>query len=159
MMISLWLQQQRILNAPMLYISAYFERRQAEYYDALLKVSTIGAWEEWIFFFLRGVAQQAQDAAQRLRRLVALRQDYHRRVSGPRASHGLIELIDDLFNVPACSVPGSAKMLGVSYNAARESVRKLENAGILVRTDPLAGKHFYVAAEVIRTLEDPLDAF
>ena len=157
MMISLWLQQQRILNAPVLYISAYFERHQTEYYNALFKVSAIGAWEEWILFFLRGVAEQARDAAQRMHRLVALRQEYHRRVSGPRASHGLVELIDDLFNIPVCSIPAAAKMLGVSYNAARESVRKLENAGILVRSDPFAGKNFWIAAEVIRTLEGSLD--
>jgi Fic family protein len=157
MMISLWLQEQRILNAPMLYISAYFERNKQDYYDALFNVSARGAWEEWILFFLRGVAQQAQDAAERLRRLVHLRHEYHQRVSGPRASHGLVQLIDDLFNIPACSIPGAARILGVTYNAARESVRKLENAGILERSEPYAGKNYWIATEIIRSLDEPLD--
>jgi Fic family protein len=157
MMISLWLQEQRILTAPVLYISAYFERHKDAYYDALFSVSARGAWEEWILFFLRGVSLQAQDAAQRMRRLVNLRGDYHRRIAGPRVSHGLVQLIDHLFNLPVCSVPGAATILGVSYNAARESVRKLEKAGIIEPSAPFAGKQYWVAAEVIRTLEDPLE--
>jgi Fic family protein len=156
MMISLWLQEQRILNAPVLYISAYFERHQDEYYDALYKVSTSGAWEEWILFFLRGVAQQSRDAAQRMHRLVDLRNEYRRRVSGPRTSHGLVQLIDDLFINPACSVPGASRILNVSYNAARESVRKLEHAGILVPSESHTGKNYWIASEIIRTLEEPL---
>ena len=156
MMISLWLQEQRILNAPVLYISAYFERYRHEYYDALFNVSATGAWEDWILFFLRGVAQQARDATQRMRRLVNLRHDYHRRVSGPRTSHGLVQLIDDLFVIPACSVPGAGRVLNVSYNAARESIRKLENAGIIERSESYARKNYWVAAEIIRTLDEPL---
>jgi len=46
--------------------------------------------------------------------------------------------------------------LNVSYNAARESVRKLETAGILARSEPYAGKNYWVAAEIIRTLDEPL---
>jgi Fic family protein len=156
MMISLWLQEQQILSAPMLYISAYFERNRDDYYRALFSVSANGTWEEWILFFLRGVAEQAQDAARRLRRLVELRNEYHRRISGPRASHGLVQLIDKLFNIPAISVPGAAVFLGVSYNAARESVRKLEAAGILERSEPFAGKNYWIASELIRTLDEPL---
>ncbi|GAC1541956.1 MAG: hypothetical protein NVS2B17_19920 [Candidatus Velthaea sp.] len=45
----------------MLYLSAYFERRRTEYYDALLKVSTHGAWDEWLAFFLEGVATQSRE--------------------------------------------------------------------------------------------------
>ncbi len=158
MMISLWLQEQRILNAPVLYISAYFERHQDEYYDALFKVSTSGEWEEWILFFLRGVAEQSRDAAQRMHRLVDLRSEYRRRVSGPRTSHGLIQLIDDLFINPACSVPGARRILNVSYNAARESIRKLEQAGILEPSSAKTGKNYWIASEIIRTFEEPLDA-
>jgi len=155
MMISLWLQQQHILNAPVLYISAYFERHRTAYYDALFNVSRAGAWEDWIIFFLRAVAQQSRDAIWRMRRLISLRQEYYRRISGPRVSHGLMQLIDNLFNIPALSVPAAGRVLKVSYNAARESVRKLEQAGILDRTDPFAGKSYWVASEIIRTLEEP----
>jgi Fic family protein len=54
LLISLWLQRERILTEPMLYLSAYFERRQTEYYDRLLRVSTHNAWLDWTMFFLEG---------------------------------------------------------------------------------------------------------
>jgi cell filamentation protein, protein adenylyltransferase len=155
MMISLWLQQQRILTAPVLYISAYFERQRQAYYDALFSVSSSGTWEAWILFFLRAVAQQARDAIWRMRRLIRLRQEYYQRVAGPRVPHGIAQLIDDLFTIPALSVPAAARVLHVSYNAARESVRKLENTGIINRSEQFAGKKYWVASEIIRTLEEP----
>jgi hypothetical protein len=32
----------------------------------------------------------------------------------------------------------------------------LETAGILARSEPYAGKNYWVAAEIIRTLDEPL---
>ena len=52
---------------PLLYLSAYFEQNRAQYYDQLQAVSERGAWVEWLYFFLLGVAEQAQDAASRAR--------------------------------------------------------------------------------------------
>jgi hypothetical protein len=38
-----------------LYTSAFFERRKKDYMDLLLSLSTQGAWEYWIRFWLQGV--------------------------------------------------------------------------------------------------------
>ena len=84
LLITLWLQRERILTEPILYVSAYFERRQTEYYDRLLRVSTHGEWAEWITFFLNGVGTQSTDAALRTQRLVELRAHYHHMLTGPR---------------------------------------------------------------------------
>ena len=40
LLISLWLHRERIITAPMLFMSAYFEHNRDAYYDALLRVST-----------------------------------------------------------------------------------------------------------------------
>jgi len=47
------------LRAPVLYLSAFFERQRTTYYDLLLGVSQRGTWTEWVDFFLRGVAESA----------------------------------------------------------------------------------------------------
>jgi len=79
-MISLWLQEQRILSAPVLYISAYFERYRHEYYDALFNVSATGAWKSgYSSFFARCTASAGCYTTHAP--LVALRHEYHRRVS------------------------------------------------------------------------------
>src|SRR6202163_4113984 len=133
LMISLWLHRERILTAPMLYLSAFFERYKDEYYAALLRVSTEGAWEDWILFFLRGVAQQSRDAARRTDVLANLRAEYRARVSGPRISHGVLRLIDELFAVPVLSVPQAIDVLGVTAKPARASIKRLEDVGIVYR--------------------------
>ena len=107
LMISLWLHRQAVLTAPLLYLSAYFERRKSEYYDALLSVSADGTWSAWVQFFLRGVATQSRDAWRRIQRLEALREEYKRRLHGPRATVGPQQLVDQLFSVPAMSIPNA----------------------------------------------------
>jgi Fic family protein len=158
LMILLWLERQRILTAPMLYLSAYFERHKEQYYDALLRVSTHGAWEDWILFFLRGVATQSRDASRRTRELSTLRSEYKSRLTGPRTAEGLHRLVDDLFGIAAISVPGARRILGVSYPAAAASVKRLVAAGIL-NPEPyvVRGTGYYVAGELLRKIQEPFE--
>lgn len=158
LLISLWLQRAGILTSPMLYLSAYFERHRQAYYDALLNVSTRGEWREWILFFLRGVAIQSRDAARRTDALVALREEYKRRVAGKRVSQGVARLIDELFRFPVLSVPSAMTVLGVTKKSARETLQRLIGAGIL---DPkpvkIRNTHFFLAGELIDLTTKPLD--
>lgn len=131
-LISAWLEAQRILTAPMLYIRAFFQQRQTEYYDNLLRVSTEGDWERWVLFFLEAVATQSKDSVLRAHKLADLRQGYHRRIdaAGSR-SHKTHALLDELFVVPAISVPAAATRLGITYAAAKTHVFRLIDIGVL----------------------------
>ncbi len=157
LMISLWLHQQAMLTSPMLYLSAYFKRHQTQYYDALLNVSTRGAWHEWVIFFLRGVSTQSRDAWKRTQQLAKLRDDYKRRLAGPRASAGPQRLVDELFSIPTISVRMAMEILGVTYPAARSSIEKLLEAKI-VEIDPAvySGTRYFVARELIELISLPL---
>jgi Fic family protein len=157
LLISLWLQKERVLTEPMLYLSAYLEQHQAEYYDRLLRVSTHGAWAEWIEFFLRGVESQSIDATLRTQDLVNLRQAYHSRFTGPRVSQKLHRIIDELFNVPAISTPMARDLLHMTYPAAKALIDRLLEAKIL---SPAAirirGTAFYIGTELLGVLEKPI---
>ncbi len=158
LLISLFLQEQSILTVPMLYISSFFERHQQQYYDLLLRVSTENAWNEWISFFLEAVSTQARDAVERTRRLTALRAAYHDRVRQKRVSHALHDLIDELFRIPAISIPIAQKLLGMTYAAAKPHVMRLVEAGIL-NPEPIIMNNtkIYIAPEVIAIVEESLD--
>ncbi len=159
LLISLYLQQQAILTAPMLYISDFFERRQQQYYDLLLTVSEINAWEPWLLFFLEAVATQAMDAIARTERLAQLRQEFYDRVRGKRASQALHDLIDQLFIVPMLSVPEAARVTDVTYPAARKHVDRLIQAQIL-ETDAVevAGTKYYHSRKLINAIEGTLES-
>ena len=154
-LISAWLESQSILAAPMLYISAYFQQRQEEYYNRLLKVSTHGEWEEWILFFLDAVATQSRDSALRANRLDDLRKRYHQLANG--RSHNTHKLIDELFHVPLISVPVAADKTKITYPAAKAHVMKLIDLKIL-GAEPFAfqGVNYYFANELIAAVEGPL---
>ncbi|MBA3779351.1 MAG: Fic family protein [Chloroflexi bacterium] len=155
-LVSLLLQEWGLLPQPLLYLSAFFERRRREYYELLLAVSRDGAWERWLRFFLTGVSEQAMDAVDRSSRLIGLRDDYVRRLQQARASSLALKLVDDLFVHPATSINEAAHSLGVTRRAAQMNVDKLIAAGILTETTGRKRGRVFLAPEVVRLLEEEL---
>jgi Fic family protein len=157
-LISAWLECQNILTAPMLYISAYFQQHQAEYYDRLLRVSTHGDWEGWILFFLDAVATQSRDSAIRAKNLRDLRKRYHDAVERMNGrSHNTYKLIDGLFRTPIMSVPRARRLTGITYAAAKTHVDKLIEINVL-SSEPFIfkGVQYYFPRELISAIEGPL---
>jgi Fic family protein len=64
LLITFWLCQQEILSRPLLYLSYYFKQNRMEYYDRLMAVRIKGDWENWIKFFLRGIASVSDEATE-----------------------------------------------------------------------------------------------
>ena len=154
LLIAFVLSTEGVLEQPLLYLSAFFERHRREYYRLLLAVSSRGGWTEWITFFLRAVAEQARDAGRRIRALIDLRDKYRRSVAGARNAKALQDVVDGLFVLPAVSVTSLAKRLGVSYPAAKTSLEKLVQAGI-VWPAKQGRETWYFADEIVRTIEAP----
>ncbi len=155
LLISLMLCLDDILPLPLLYLSAYFHRNRQEYYDRLLLVSAQGAWMEWILYFARGVAIEANDAADRVQRLKGLQGDYMGQVRTARASALLTALVDELFNRPVVTVTVVAGLLEVTPNTAQRHVDRLIELGILRLASPHRKRNrIYVADEIMRTAYD-----
>jgi Fic family protein len=151
LLVSFLLCEWELLAQPLLYLSAFFERRQSEYYDRLLRVSLHGEWGAWVAFFLEGVSVESRDAVERSQRLRALRDDYRARLQKARASALPLRLVDALFDRPALTVRQARELLGVTYPAARGNLDKLVAAGIL-EPRPSHPKT-YLATEIVRLLQ------
>lgn len=154
LLITLLLVHWQLLNLPLLYLSAYFERLRDEYYQRLLAVSSHADWEAWITFFLRGVRDESRDAALRAKRLQDLQQNWRDRLTGARSSALTLRLVDRLFEVPIITVPAVQDLLGgVTYPTARKHLDKLLSAGIL---EPFGDRSYgrsFVAREILRTID------
>src|SRR5262249_21825412 len=72
MLIPLILVAKGVLERPWLYVSLHFKRHRSTYYASLQRIRTHGAWEEWLHFYLDGVATVSDDAVERIRELLAL---------------------------------------------------------------------------------------
>jgi len=152
LLITLLFHTEKLLDHPLLYLSAFFEKRRDEYYERLLDVSSRGAWGGWIEFFLQAVHDQAEDTVQRAGSLLELREAYRSRVTEGRHSALLLGIIDRLFQSPAVTITGLARDVGASYPAAKQNVEKLVAAGILEPLSDTRNK-VYMAREILALIE------
>jgi Fic family protein len=153
LLITLLLCAWQLLPEPVLYLSAFFERTRPEYYAHLLAVNQRGAWREWILYFLEGVRSESEDAIQRSRRLLDLRQEYRRTIEAARAPGLALRLVDELFAIPATSAPSAAKLLGVTQRSAQLTIAKLMREGILEEATGRKRDRMFVAPAILRVLE------
>jgi Fic family protein len=133
LLITFLLCEQKVLLKPVLYLSHYFKRHRAEYYDRLQAVRDAGAWEEWLAFFLRGVADVSRQATETARRILALREEDRQTITvklGRAAGNGH-RIHDYLFRRPIVSVKDVQGLIGTTYPAANEIVARLALEGIL----------------------------
>lgn len=133
LLITFLLCQDGVLIRPVLYISHYFRRHRQEYYDRLQKVRDSGDWEEWIKFFLRGIATVSDEATETARSIVSLREKYRNLITsefGRGAGSGLT-IFETLFEHPIITVSEVADRLNVTYQAANLLVQRFCKLKIL----------------------------
>lgn len=141
------------MSKPMLYLSAYFERRRAEYNDLMFSVSSDGRWAEWIAFFLDGIATQARDSRQRMRQLQVLRGTYWGRIQSARNAPALLKLIDALIELPILSNGRAQTILMQTLQSSSSAVDRLVDVGVLAPIKVPARAEFFVAREILEIID------
>jgi Fic family protein len=154
LLITLFLCEKEYLIYPMLYLSAFFEKYRAEYYERLLAVSEKGEWEEWIKLFLRAVAVQAKNAVGMSKSLLALRDKYRKQVQKARVSAYVLELLDEIFLNPFVTIPHTAIKLRTTYPTAKAAVNRLKEAKILSEVTNKRWGKVFCAKELFELLEE-----
>jgi Fic family protein len=100
-----------------------------------MAVRTSGHWEEWLKFFLRGVAEVSQDATRTSRKILALREtSRHYIIKSLNNSTAGLELLDVLFESPLLSVKTVETRLDCSYVKANKLVLQFEQLALLEET-------------------------
>jgi Fic family protein len=135
LLVTLLLEQWKLLSKPLLYLSLFFKRHRDVYYRRLSAVRVDGDWEAWMDFFLEGVATIADEAvasAQELFALVAA--DRARVLQSDTTSVAAVRLFESLPRHPLVSVASVMKLTGVSKPTAARAVATLSTAGVLSET-------------------------
>lgn len=133
LLITFFLCQRKILSKPVLYLSHYFKRHRAEYYDRLQAVRDKGDWEGWLAFFLRGIAEVSAEAVDTVQRILLLREEHRQLVTerlGLAAANGL-RVLERLFQQPLLSITDVCKLNGTSRSAANKLISRLVALGII----------------------------
>jgi Fic family protein len=133
LLITLFLVDQKILNKPLLYLSAFFEKNKSLYYDNLTFVRTKSDMTQWLKYFLVGVAETAEDATQTLSDILELKTKLEISITttfGKRSNNALL-LLQFLFTKPIVRVNQVKEVTRSSYKSANDLVSDFVNVGIL----------------------------
>ena len=145
LLIPLYLVSHGLLAKPSLYLSDFFERHRASYYDALMRVRTANDLNHWVRFFLQGVAETAAKGRDVFRQILALRTEVEQRILtlGKRVPNARAAL-NLLYRQPVIAAADLERGLGVSKPTAHALVRDLERLGLLNETTGQMRDRIYV---------------
>lgn len=100
-LVPIFLAEKKLLPSPAFYLSAWLEERRSEYCQALRELGrSAGAWNAWVEFFLRGVAEQARDNEQKVKGMLALHRTMRDRALEATRSVYVVPLLDEVFARP-----------------------------------------------------------
>ncbi len=131
LLITLLLVERGVLQRPLLYLSYYLKAHRSQYYDRLTAIRTEGDWENWLKFFLRGILEVSNAAAQTAREIVVLRDTLQQAIrESTNAGYGF-SLLDHFFELPVLSIKQAEQHLGCTYRTAARLVEEFEALGIV----------------------------
>ncbi len=132
LLIPLYLVNHGLLAKPSLYLSDYFERNRASYYDALMRVRVSNDLIHWVRFFLSGVAETATKGRDVFRKILLLRTEVEHAVLslGKRAPNARL-MLNLLYRKPMVSAADVEVALSVSTPTANALIRDMENLGVV----------------------------
>ncbi len=122
-------------------------------YGALQGVHERGEWEDWLVYFLNGVARQSEDALSRAERINALLARW--KVEMAKTSQAAVKAVDLVAENPYCTVRGVSKLLRVAFTTAQRAVERLQAAGILKQANEAKRDRVYCATALLKILEEP----
>ncbi len=140
------------LPSPLLYLSAYIERRRQDYYDALQAMREGGDPIPWIELFLAAIQTQAADAVQRAERIVELREKYLQ-VAEAMGSAKALAFIDLVCENPIVTTRAIEGRLAVSRPTALRLLARMEAQGVLREGEQgMRGQRRFVAHEMMEAI-------
>jgi Fic family protein len=132
LLITFLLVHRNVLHRPLLYLSVFLRRNRAEYYDRLMAIRDSGDWEGWVRFFLRGVAETAEEATATVRAILDLREIHGRALTTEGLGVNAFRLHDFLLEQPRLTVGIAADRLGIAFPTANKLIERFTELGLLV---------------------------
>lgn len=154
LLITLYFVSQGILQKPTLYLSDFFERNKGAYYNTLTIVRTSNNIEQWIKFFLVGVAETAKNSKLTFEKIIALRQKSEQKIMslGKRAKIGQ-ELLKHLYSQPILNTKQVAERLQITHPSASALIKQFEKIDILKEITGFKRNRLFVFSEYLKLFE------
>ena len=155
LLITLFLMWAKVISSPVLYLSCYLKLNRIEYYDRMGEVRRTGNYEQWVKFFLRGVALTAKDAVETIDRLTALRRRSEAKLAdvSSRSRENIMKLFAYIERNPIIETSETAAALGLSRNGTAKYIALLCDRGILRQSAKSGKARVYSYEEYLNILK------
>ena len=132
LLITLFLVSKGILDKPLLYLSAFFEKNRSLYYDKLTITREKNDLNQWIKFFLVGIIETAEEGTKTLEKIMHIKAKAENKIlSFGRRAESAHKLLEALFSKPMVSIKGVQTITNLSPKAAGELVNLFVDNGLL----------------------------
>lgn len=144
LLITLYLVSNGLLNKPSLYLSDFFEKNRASYYDALSRVRESNDLIHWIKFFLNAVIVTATKGKETFRSIFILKSEVDNKILAlNKRAKKAQKLMTLLYSKPVVNVGEVEQFLKISFPTANQLIKDLESMNILVEyTGKSRYRHF-----------------
>ena len=131
LLIPLLLCYEKSLEKPLLYLSLCLKSNRETYYQLLQKVRIEGDWEEWLLFFLTGVAETAEQATRKAQAIFRLIDEERAliEVMG-RVAGNMLRLHHWMQKKPVFTIAEASLSLKLSTQTIINSLDRLKELGI-----------------------------
>ena len=154
LLVTFLLCERGILRRPLLYLSHFFKTNRAEYYDRLMAVRESGHWEQWLKFFLRGVAEVSASATATAHAILTLQHEHRQLVLTKVSSVPLAQrLLDLLLQQPLVTVRGIETHFDCAYVTANKLVEQFTALRLLRETTGGQRNRQYEYAPYVKLFE------
>lgn len=154
LIITLYLTDKDMLSKPILYLSDFFEQNKGAYYDSLTMVRVSNNIEQWIKFFLVGIAETAKKGTMILEKIIVLRQKSETEIMtlGRRAKLGQ-SLLKYLYLKPIMSAKVVGQRLNITHPSANQIIKDFQRIGILKEITGFKRNRLFVFSEYLDLFE------
>lgn len=133
MMITMFIWDKKLLEIPILYLSAYFKKHQDTYYDKLSNYHDKGDVMGWLDFFLDGIIEVAGSAIDTCLAITVLRENDMKKINllNKTASLATLKVLENLYRMPIVGIADIAKWTGYTERGSYKVIDRLITMGLL----------------------------
>ena len=155
LLITLLLCAEGAIARPLLYLSLYLKTNREAYYDHLRQIRDTGDWEEWLRFFLEGVLETANGAAQTTQAILQIfAEDRCRIETLGRSASSALRVFGQLQAGPLLTITKAAEVLHLSVPTVITAVQNLEELDIIQELTGRPRKRLYVYRRYLDILNE-----
>jgi Fic family protein len=133
LLITLYLVSNDLLHKPTLYLSDFFEKTKALYYDNLTRVRTHNDLTQWLKYFLEGVRSTSENSIQTFKNIIKLRSETEEKIISLGKKQALAKsFLQFLFSKPITDASEVAEALEINVSTALRLIDDFIKLKILV---------------------------